>query len=111
MQGKRELLIQLLSAVATILVQEEEVTAASTRPVLDLVVQLESVTLHISTYDLIIHRTVIPLASTQFAAQNIPVMVPLVMILTNRISNVKKGGMKLVIRLAIWIRNAKGNIN
>lgn len=110
MQGKRELLIQLLSAVATILVQEEEVTAASTRPVLDLVVQLESVTLH-STYDLIIHRTVIPLASTQFAAQNIPVMVPLVMILTNRISNVKKGGMKLVIRLAIWIRNAKGNIN
>jgi hypothetical protein len=110
LQGKRELLIQLLSAVATILVQEEEVTAASTRPVLDLVVQLESVTLH-STYDLIIHRTVIPLASTQFAAQNIPVMVPLVMILTNRISNVKKGGMKLVIRLAIWIRNAKGNIN
>jgi len=110
LQGKRELLIQLLSAVATILVQEEEVTAASTRPVLDLVVQLESVTLH-STYDLIIHRTVIPLASTQFAAQNIPVMVPLVMILTNRISNVKKGGMKLVIRFAIWIRNAKGNIN
>ena len=87
MRGKRELLIQFLSTVATILVQEEEVTAASTRPVLDLVVQLESVTLHMISLS-----TVQLFPSTQFAAQNIPVMVPLVMILTNRISNVKKGG-------------------